>query len=472
MNLRSLAKNAGVAFLAQGVAMCVSIITTLLVPKILGVEEYGYWQLFIFYQSYVGFCHLGLNDGVYLLNGGRTREQIDKRLCNSEMWVAIAFQAIIAAIAFVVILVSPLGQERVFVITCVVIYMLIKNTALYIGYLFQAMNETTLYSISCILERVSFLLPLLACIVLRVDRFEIYVCAYLVAGVIQLLYCAWHARDFLTAGFVGATEAVQASIASIRIGIKLMLANIASQLILGVARFVIDLVWGIETFGKLSLSLSMVNFFLAFVSQAAMVLFPALRQSGENDQKRFYVAARDTMSLVFPAVYILYYPMRWILSLWLPAYADSLVFFAYLLPICVFDSKMNITCTTLFKVRREEKLLFIINVATTVFSAFGTLLGAYVFESIYVVIAAVTLAIIGRSLASEYILTRKLAATSPLRLSLGELAATVLFVFLSSYSSSAISLVAYCGVYTAFLVINRDKLSALFGSLKNVIPSP
>lgn len=42
MDFKAIAKNASVAFLAQGVSMCVSILTTLLVPKVLGVEEYGY----------------------------------------------------------------------------------------------------------------------------------------------------------------------------------------------------------------------------------------------------------------------------------------------------------------------------------------------------------------------------------------------------------------------------------------------
>ena len=40
------------------------------------------------------------------------------------------------------------------------------------------------------------------------------------------------------------------SIASVRVGIKLMLANLSSMLILGIARVVIDSVWGIETFGQ------------------------------------------------------------------------------------------------------------------------------------------------------------------------------------------------------------------------------
>lgn len=48
MNYRSLAGNMVVAFAAQGISFLASVAMSLLVPKVLGVETYGYWQLFIF----------------------------------------------------------------------------------------------------------------------------------------------------------------------------------------------------------------------------------------------------------------------------------------------------------------------------------------------------------------------------------------------------------------------------------------
>ena len=46
-----------------------SSLVVLLLPKIMGAKEYGYWQLYIFYLSYVGFIHLGWVDGIYLRYG-------------------------------------------------------------------------------------------------------------------------------------------------------------------------------------------------------------------------------------------------------------------------------------------------------------------------------------------------------------------------------------------------------------------
>ena len=45
--------------------LLVSLILSFVVPKLLGVEQYGYWQLYTFYVSYTGFFHFGMADGVY-----------------------------------------------------------------------------------------------------------------------------------------------------------------------------------------------------------------------------------------------------------------------------------------------------------------------------------------------------------------------------------------------------------------------
>lgn len=56
MNYRSLAGNMVVAFAAQGISFLASVAMSLLVPKVLGVETYGYWQLF-FLRELLWFLH-------------------------------------------------------------------------------------------------------------------------------------------------------------------------------------------------------------------------------------------------------------------------------------------------------------------------------------------------------------------------------------------------------------------------------
>lgn len=468
MNYRSLVKNAGAAFLAQGVAMCLSVIQTLLVPKLLGTTQYGYWQLFIFYTSYVGFAHLGLNDGVYLIKGGQTRDVIDKKSVNSQFMFGLLYQSVFAIIILALAVMGGFGSDREFVIICTGIFLVIQNAAYYFMFVLEIMNETRRSSYSTIVERLIFLVPLLVLLVVRYQSYRPYVISYIFSSIVQLAYCAWYCRDFFLAGLEPLAQAAEESLESIRVGFKLMMANIASQLVLGIARFAIDAAWGIDTFGELSLSLSLVNFFLQFVSQASMVLFPALRQTNISETKGFFVNVRDSMSLIFPLIYALYYPMVWLLSLWLPKYANSFVYFALLIPICVFDSKMSICCTTFFKVLRKEGTLLKVNVFTCVVSTVLTLLGVYVLRSIFWVIGGVVLAIVGRSLWSETRLTRELEVVSDWAVTVGELVLTVVFISTAFLLPGPVALACYCAVYFVFLSVFRKRACELLGKVKRI----
>ena len=188
MNFKSILSNLSVAIVAQGVSVVLSIVSSLLVPKILGVEEYGYWQLFLYYISYVGFFHLGLNDGVYLIFGGTPRDKIDKRTINSQFWFGFAFQAVFAAVIVIVASTGAFGADRGFVLFWTAVFIVLQNLMSYLGYVFQAMNETKLFSYTTIVERLSFLVPLVMLLISRDTSYKPYVYAYFFSCSVGLVY--------------------------------------------------------------------------------------------------------------------------------------------------------------------------------------------------------------------------------------------------------------------------------------------
>lgn len=468
MNLRKLLGNFSVAVLAQGLAMFVSILVTLLLPKIMGVTAFSYWQLFIFYATYVGFFHFGLNDGVYLIYGGKIRHDIDKSSILSQFIIAGIVQSVSALLIVIAIFLGPLSEGRAFVIAATAIFMVANNLALYIGYVFQTMNETKLFSCAAILDRIVFLIPMLIMMIMHIRNFEPYVIAHCFGAICRLLFCFYFFRDFLASRPKCIHEAMRESIQSIRVGIKLMIANIASMLILGVGRVFIDARWGIEAFGKFSLALSMVTFFLNFISQASMVLFPALRQTDQQHVAKFYENAQNILGLFFPAIYLLYFPLVWILGWWLPQYKTSLDVLAYLLPICVFDSKMNITCTTLMKVRREEGRLLSINIFSVATSAVIAILGAYAFSSMYVVIAGMVIAIIGRSLYSEWYMSRQVNAKQN-GLGIVGVLLSVIFICLVISQTPLVAFSGYAICYMFLLFIYHKTLYSLISRARHML---
>ncbi|MDD6556646.1 MAG: oligosaccharide flippase family protein [Collinsella sp.] len=387
MNLRKLVSDLIVAFGAQGVSFACSVVTTLIVPKILGVEEFAYWQLFIFYTSYVSFFQLGLNDGIYLQHGGESRATIDKGLIRGELRVGLGFQLVAALLIAFYGIFFEADEGRTFVIVAAAVYLILSNITYFISFVCQAINETKVASFSTIVNRCFYLVFLVICVLLRISSFKVYLFFYMLAQGLSLAYCLWQGSFFLKSEPLEFKESVRETVASMKVGIVLTVANISSMLIMGMARVVIDKFWGLSAFGEVSLSLSIVNFALTFITQASMVLFPALRTVDKNSERAYYVKIRDGLVVLLPIAVLFYAPLRWLVGIWLPQYYDSLIYLAFLFPVCLFEVQNSLTVGTFLKVRNEPKALLGINLAALLitlvaqaaaFMIFGTPMAAVI----------------------------------------------------------------------------------------------
>ncbi|MGH0949607.1 lipopolysaccharide biosynthesis protein [Bacillus mycoides] len=450
-------KNIFYAFMAQGISLLLSITMSLIVPKFLGVEEYSYWQLYVFYVGYVGFFHLGLNDGIYLRLGGEKYEQINYSLVGTQLKLSIVFQSVFSCSVIAATSIFMGDPNRRFILIFAAIYLVISNATLFMGYIFQAVNQTKIYSLSVVIDRVIVLALILILIVFRVDDFKPFIIVYLSSKVFGFIYCVYFGREIVWASWYGTKKSLKEMWINISVGIKLVLANISSMLILGNGRMIIDKIWGVTAFGKISLSLSLTNFFLVFIAQVSMVLFPALRQVNEERLKEIYVITRNMLGIFLPIVFLGYIPMKYLLGLWLPEYKESLQYLALLLPLCTFDGKMQLLCNTYFKVLREEKRLLINNILSMVLSIILCLIGGYVFNSMHFIIISLVVSIAVRSIISELYLA-KLMNVNIISSIIGEVMLVIIFMACSWYLNPVTAFLIFTGVYMIYLLLNYKKL--------------
>ena len=54
------------------------VLVAFLLPKIIGLSDYGYYKTFTLYATYVGLFHFGIEDGIYLIYGGKDYEELNK----------------------------------------------------------------------------------------------------------------------------------------------------------------------------------------------------------------------------------------------------------------------------------------------------------------------------------------------------------------------------------------------------------
>lgn len=350
-------------FAAQGMNILLNLVLTLLVPKILGVEDYSYWQLFIFYSIYVGFFHFGLNDGIYLKYGGKDYDEVNYRLIGGQFGILIITQVILATILAILINVYIIDDRRKSILLFTLFNMFEANLVSFITYMFQATCRIVKFVKIIVLEKLSLLILLLILLVFRIDNFYYYIYIYLISKTISLCYSFKVASRIM--GFIQELkekDVLNEAWKNYISGSKLLFATLSSLLLIGVTRYAIDYQWGIIAFGKFSLALSMMNFMLLFISQVGIVLFPFLRKLSKSEVRMFYLLFDRLLSALLYFALCLYYPLYLFISSWLPQYQESLIYLASLLPICVFDGKVQMLFIPCLKNYRKESLLLGINI--------------------------------------------------------------------------------------------------------------
>ncbi len=460
MNYRSLLGNFSVALVAQATGLLLGFVTSLIIPKVLSVTEYGYWQLFIFYAGYVGLFHFGLNDGVYLIHGGKTRNTIDKKSISSQFWFCVVIETIIASMISLIAIASSLESERVFILIATAIYLLFNNTTLFLGYLFQAMNETKLFSYSVAINNL-VLLPIFGILAaLNIHDFRIYISFYIGAKILSFLFCVIKGRELIFSDKYPFSKTIRKALQSINVGSKLLVANLASMLLIGALQFFIDFHWGIEVFSKLSLALSLVALFQVFAAQASMVLFPSLRQTHTEEKTSFFSIASIILGFFLPIVFSLYFPISIALNLWLPQYEESFKLFGLLLPICLFESRMDLIGVTYLKVLRKEGTLLKINGISSAVNAGCVIIAVFLFESIILAIVMVDIIIACRSLFTEHYIRKAIKAPVD-NMALFTIMFSILFIVAHLLLPPIVTFFLSLATYLLFTIAQRKKLTTV-----------
>ena len=457
---QGLFKNLSYTVLANGTNTLVSMVLVLFVPKVLGVTEYAYWQLYLFYASYVGFFHLGWADGVYLKFGGKEYESLDKQYFNTQFWLLTFAEVILACVICTISLFFvPDGNKRevffAFGMCCV-----LQIPRTFLQYVLQTTNRIVNYARNFLLEKFVYAGLVVAALALGFKDFRILVGADLFARGLTLVLLIPECKDIVFKPIRNLGKGMVEAWDNIGIGIKLMIANIASNLLLGIVRWAIQDHWTVETFGKVSLSITASNLLLTFIGAVSIVIYPMLKNISHEQYADIYSKMRNMLMIPVLGLLIVYYPAKEILSWWLPQYAESLRYMALLFPMCVFESKMTMLVTTYLKVLRQERNIMLINWSAVIITGISTLLIVYKFDNLTLAIASLPILLGIRCSIGELLLTKEINM-SIIKDMLAEWGLILSFIIASWYIDSWISTLVYSCIYLGYIFWKRQDVKGL-----------
>lgn len=460
-------KNISYSFFANVVSFLVSVIMVMFIPKFLPLESYGTWQLFLFYFSYLGFFHFGWEDGLYLRYAGLKYGSLDKRMFSGQLYGIIVLQIMVAVVAVAIASLFVTDPIKLNVLYCVAPLVIFVNFNNACNQIMQFTNRIKDYTALLLLERLLLLIFVFLGLILGFHNFQGVYIAKVLSVSFTFFFSIYLCRDLLAPKFYPMAEVVQEAIYNIVAGIKLMFANIASMLIIGIVRYGVSVGWDVVTFGKVSLTLGISNFLMIFINAVSVAFFPMLKHVEESRLADLYLKLRSGLSIILLALLLFYYPIRCLLSWWLPQYEDSLVYMAVLFPVCIFESKMQLLVNTYLKSMRQEFLMLKINSIAVILSAIVTVVSVELFHNLDMTIFSIVFLYAIRCFYAEVKLQKLLG------LHLGkdmvmECLLVCTFIAGGWIWDNFICMVIYGVAYMAYLAWNKKQITNLILKIKSI----
>lgn len=463
-NFKAAFKNISYTFSANLFSVAISGAVALLAPKFLDLDSYGYWQLYIFYFSYVGFFHLGLQDGMYLRYGGQYYESLDKKVMHSQFTFLVSMEFVFAVLLAVYATVSwgSLEKRTVIFLFAIVLVVYLPNS--HLQYVLQMTNRIKEYSFILILEKFFYALFVAISFFQKQPRFEHLLLGDIFAKIIALVVICFICRDIVLSSCSTFLATLQEAWKNISVGLKLLLANLASSLITGILRFFIEQKWDITVFGKTSLSFTLCAFVLSFVIVIGQAIFPLLKRAELSEQITLYNTLNTICTLPLLTVLIFYQPLVFLLSKWLPEYQQSFQYFILLMPLCIAESKSALLTNTYFKTLRRENLMLKLNLCFVIICLGVCYFTIYILSSLELGLLSVTILSVLRCATSE-ILVAKILKTHFAKPIFVEIFSYLAFLWANWYLEAVPAMMVYAVVLVVSITILQKEWKQLFSQI-------
>ena len=452
--IRTGIKNTVYVVLAQSISLILGIARTLILPILLGITNFGYWQVYLLYMSYVGIFALGFNDGIYLKYGKYEYNELPKEKLRSSIRLFIFFQLIIMIIISAIIAFEkdPAKKNAMFWAS---VNIPIAGLTGVLTYIFQITNQLKKYSFYTVLDKIVVLLIIVVLYIFKMDNFIIIVIADTLTRVLVLVLMVVSCRDIIFGKGIEYQYALNEVVENIRIGIKLMFANFSGMLVLGFGRFLLERTATVEEYGTYSFAMSTMNLVLVLITAIGLVIYPTLSRVNENVLSNFFNKMNDFLVVIIFGLLTILFPLKYFISSFMINYIGIFKYLAIVFAIIFVQSKMQILINPYYKLLRKEDLMLRANIVGVIMAVVFVTPLYFLTGSVRMVAIGTLLAMLIRLYLSEVYLRRELNILESKTIFL-ELLGLLLFIILGSMSNIIISLITYLLIYSV-LVMKRSK---------------
>lgn len=331
-----------------------SVVVGLVVPKIMGVEDFGYYKTFTLYNTYLVLFSLGLIEGIYLKYGGQNYEEIDKEKFRYFSRIIIVI-SIVFSLSILLFSLSFFQGPKMEVFILIGMNTLASQMMTYFLTISELSGKFKVISgFNLVLSLITIMEVIILFFMPQINYFY-YLCLIVGFNYLALIYYFFFYKDIIFGKSIGRPHEIMSLM---KLGIPLLCANLVTTLLFNLDRQMVLWNYSNEEYAIYAFSYSLLNMANTLITAISMVIYPALRKAKRETLKNNYKLGVSLMIILVSIALFSFFPLALFINWYLPAYKESLRIFKIIIPGLLMSSIISVVIHNYFKVLEENRRYF------------------------------------------------------------------------------------------------------------------
>jgi len=346
---------------AQLASLALSMVKVLVLPLFLGISDYGYWQVYGLYVSYIWLFSFGFTEGIYLKYASYDYAELPKQELRAGIRFYLLTQFALTLGLLAIFLLAPNDPAKSFAFVCVLLSIPLTGVMSVYNAIFQITNQMKRYSYYLLAEKLLTLVLLGGVLLLDVRAFELLIVLEMGVKLVLLLFATRACRELVFGEAGTLAETRRAFRANAGVGVKLMVSALSGVLIVGYGRMLLERYGTIEAYATYSFNLSTTNVVLLFTGAVGLAVYPLLARRDPAGKRLLFARSSWFVNGLTLLGLSLLFPVKWLIVAYFPAYAAGVAYLPLLFVIILFQARMDLVITNYYKVLRAENEMLRVN---------------------------------------------------------------------------------------------------------------
>ena len=334
-----------------------------LIPRMVSVEDYGYWRLFTLYAAYVGFLHLGFADGALLHWAGRPLEEFHHEIGSATQFLASQHLLLIGPASLLAAFVLPANMR--FIGISVLLLALVMNSVTLLQFSLQGAKVFGPVAVATAASTGAFLLLVFLWELRQVPNFRELIVLYFFAWTGVLVYLWLRVKPRRQPG----VSSLLLGTRYVSLGWPILLGNTGYSLVSAADRFAVSAALPIYDFAQYSLAASIMVIPVAAIATVYRVFFSHVAGVEQERRAQLYGRASRFVLVLWSLLLPGYFAIEPFVKHFLPKYEPALPIARILLLGVLFLAGIQILHMSYFYLHGRQRQFLRTTVAAFIVSS-------------------------------------------------------------------------------------------------------